>query len=68
MVKRNRVICLDEDLFEHFTEVNVSELVNRLLREHFTGAKFHKMSDEQLDVEIKVQEHEKAIKELRHGS
>jgi hypothetical protein len=69
MKKINKTICLDEEICKQLINENASELINRLLREHFN--KFENMNEQELNLFIKKKEIEleakNKIKELNNG-
>jgi hypothetical protein len=76
MVKRNKLICIDEDVFDQLRlEDNASALINRLLIEYFDRNVIEQMSHEELKKRIAYEEeklkidneHKAKMKELNDG-
>ena len=54
MVKRNKILCLDDDLVEKLKTINASKLVNDLLRRHYDETDLNQMSADQIRKELKA--------------
>ncbi|MCM8774350.1 MAG: hypothetical protein NC820_06425 [Candidatus Omnitrophica bacterium] len=73
MVKINKTICIDEDLFLYLRKenINASELINNLLRDSVGVKRLIDMSKEELQVELRKEElkreYEDKLKELNNN-
>lgn len=64
MVKRNKMISIDEDIIDMLKdERNVSGLINNLLKEYLDKNIIEQMSYEELERRIKLEKQKKEIEE-----
>jgi len=68
-MKRNKIFCIDEELFNFLKGKNASELVNKLLNEQIEKERFDGYNKEQCQTELDIiklkKEMDNKIKEMR---
>lgn len=71
-MKRNKIVCLDEDVVEFLKGRNASKLINNLLLEVMQKERYEGMSISQLEVEQQIiemqKESEAKAKEMRKNA
>ena len=71
-MKRNKIVCLDEEVVDFLRELNASELVNRLVQEYMEKDEVSHWDKARCLAEIEVNKLKKAtekkIKEMRKNA
>ena len=67
-MKRNKIVCLDDDIVEFLSTTNASKLVNDLVRAHMDSKDVNQMTTQEIKKELEVikirKKADKEVKEL----